>query len=98
MNKEADAIDAVTGLIPEYKDLKKLFKEHLDKDYSKEEYIQQFTVRINENIEKIDRIVEIYKDKGPEVPETLFNTLESQKEKLKIILDEKGAYISPFEL
>ncbi len=98
VNKEADAIDAVTGLIPEYGDLKKLFKEHLDKDYSKEEYIQQFTVRINENIEKIDRIVEIYKDKGPEVPETLFNTLESQKEKLKIILDEKGAYISPFEL
>jgi len=98
VNKEADAIDAVTGLIPEYGDLKKLFKEHLDKDYSKEEYMQQFTVRINENIEKIDRIVEIYKDKGPEVPETLFNTLESQKEKLKIILDEKGAYISPFEL
>jgi len=98
VNEEADAIDAVTGLIPEYKDLKKLFKEHLDKDYSKEEYVQQFTLRINENIEKIDRIVEIYKDKGPEVPETLFNTLESQKEKLKIILDEKGAYISPFEL
>jgi hypothetical protein len=42
--------------------------------------------------------VEIYKDKGPEVPETLFDTLESQKEKLKKILDEKGAYISPFEL
>jgi len=98
VNKEADAIDAVTGLIPEYKDLKKLFKEHLDKDYSKEEYVQQFTVRINENIEKIDRIVKIYKDKGPEVPETLFDTLESQKEKLKKILDEKGAYISPFDL
>ena len=98
VNKEADAVDAVTGLIPEYKDLKKLFKEHLDKDYSKEEYVKQFTVRINENIEKIDRIVEIYKDKGPEVPQTLFDTLESQKEKLKKILDEKGAYISPFEL
>ncbi|MES0341514.1 MAG: phosphoenolpyruvate carboxykinase (GTP) [Candidatus Humimicrobiaceae bacterium] len=98
VNKEADAIDAVTGLIPEYKDLKKLFKEHLDKDYSEEEYIQQFTIRVNENIEKIDRIVEIYKDKGPEVPETLFETLKSQKEKLKEILAEKGAYISPLDL
>ena len=98
VNKEADAIDAVTGLIPEYKDLKKLFKEHLDKDYSEEEYIQQFTVRINENIEKIDRIVEIYKDKGPEVPENLFDTLESQKEKLEKILNEKGSYISPLDL
>ena len=29
VNEEADGIDAVTGLIPEYKDLKKLFKEHL---------------------------------------------------------------------
>jgi phosphoenolpyruvate carboxykinase (GTP) len=98
VNEEADAIDAVTGLIPEYKDLKKLFKEHLDKDYSEEEYIQQFTVRVNENIEKMDRIVEIYKDKGPEVPETLFETLKSQKEKLKEILAEKGAYISPLDL
>ncbi len=98
VNEEADAIDAVTGLIPEYKDLKKLFKEHLDKDYSEKEYIQQFTVRINENIEKIDRIVEIYKNKGPEVPETLFETLKSQKEKLKEILAEKGAYISPLDL
>ncbi len=98
VNEEADAIDAVTGLIPEYMDLKKLFKEHLDKDYSEEEYIQQFTIRVNENIEKIDRIVEIYKDKGPEVPETLFETLKSQKEKLKVILAEKGAYISPLDL
>ncbi len=98
VNEEADAIDAVTGLIPEYKDLKKLFKEHLDKDYSEDEYIQQFTVRVNENIEKIDRIVEIYKDKGPEVPEILFETLKSQKEKLKEILAEKGAYISPLDL
>ena len=98
VNEEADAIDAVTGLIPEYKDLKKLFKEHLDKDYSEDEYIQQFTIRVNENIEKIDRIVEIYKDKGPEVPEILFETLKSQKEKLKEILAEKGAYISPLDL
>jgi phosphoenolpyruvate carboxykinase (GTP) len=95
---EADAIDAVTGLIPEYKDLKKLFKEHLDKDYSEDEYVQQFTVRVNENIEKIDRIVEIYKDKGPEVPEILFETLKSQKEKLIGVLAEKGAYISPLDL
>jgi phosphoenolpyruvate carboxykinase (GTP) len=98
VNGEADAIDAVTGLIPEYKDLKKLFKEHLDKDYTEDEYIQQFTIRVNENIEKIDRIIEIYKDKGPEVPETLFETLKIQKEKLKEILAEKGAYISPLDL
>ena len=98
VNGEADAIDAVTGLIPEYKDLKILFKEHLDKDYSEEEYIQQFTVRINENIEKIDRIIEIYKDKGPEVPENLFDTLKKQKEKLEKMLNEKGSYISPLDL
>ncbi len=98
VNGEADTIDAVTGLIPEYKDLKILFKEHLDKDYSEEEYIQQFTVRINENIEKIDRIIEIYKDKGPEVPENLFDTLKKQKEKLEKMLNEKGSYISPLDL
>ena len=32
---------------------------------------------------KIDRIIAIYKDAGPEVPEKLFEILESQKEKLE---------------
>jgi phosphoenolpyruvate carboxykinase (GTP) len=98
VNGEAEAIDAGTGLIPEYKDLAMLFKKHLDREYSEQEYIQQFTIRVNENIEKTDRIINIYKNVGPEVPDILFETLKKQKEKLEKMQKEKGSYISPFEV
>ena len=98
VNGEAEAIDAGTGLIPEYKDLAMLFKKHLEREYTEQEYIQQFTIRVNENIEKTDRIIDIYKNVGPEVPDVLFNTLQKQKEKLEKMLNEKGPYISPFEV
>jgi len=98
VNGEADAVDVGTGFIPEYEDIAMLFKKYLDRDYSEQEYVQQFTVRVNENIEKIDRIISIYKNIGPEVPDILFETLKKQKEKLEKLLNEKGSYISPLDL
>jgi len=98
VNGEADAVDAGTGYIPEYEDIAMLFKKYLDRDYSEQEYIEQFTIRVNENIEKIDRIIGLYENAGPEVPGILFETLKKQKEKLEKMLNEKGSYISPLDL
>ena len=98
VNGEVDAIDTGTGLIPKYEDIAVLFKKYLSRDYSELEYVQQFTVRVEENIEKIDRIIDIYKNVGPEVPDILFETLKKQKEKLEKMLKEKGSYISPLDL
>ncbi|TET51735.1 MAG: phosphoenolpyruvate carboxykinase (GTP) [Actinomycetota bacterium] len=98
VNDDVDAIDAGTGYIPKYEDLSILFKKYLDKDYSEQEYIQQFTIRVSENIEKTGRIIDIYKNVGPEVPGILFETLKKQKEKLQEMLNEKGPYISPLDL
>ena len=97
VNGEADAIDIGTGLIPEYDDLVKLFKKHLNKEYTQEDYIKQFTLRVPENLAKLERIIAIYKDAGPEVPEELFEILENQKEKLQKIGREKGDHISPLD-
>ena len=98
VNGEADAIDNGMGKIPEHKDLEMLFKKYLDKEYSKEDYIKQFTLRVSENIAKIDRIIDIYKNAGPEVPQRLFKILEDQKKKLQAIKTDKGDYISPLEM
>ncbi len=97
VNGEADAIDVGTGFIPQYDTLVILFKKYLGKGYTSEDYVKQFTLRVPENIAKIDRIIDIYKNFGPEVPERLFKILESQKEKLQKIGDEKGDYISPLD-
>jgi len=95
---EADAIKTPVGFIPKYDDLKKLFKEVLDEYYSYEDYKKQFTLRVPENIEKIERILKLYRDPGicPEPPpEELFAELEEQKQRLLEAQEKYGDYIPP---
>ena len=94
-HKEVEAIKTPTGLIPKYRDLKRLFKETLDKDYPKEDYIKQFTLRIPENLAKIDRVMDIYRTNVPDVPKILFEVLEEQKQRLNKARIQYGSYISP---
>ena len=86
-----------TGLIPEYKDLKRLFKEVLDKEYAEVDYIEQFTIRIPENLAKIERIRNIYK-KLEDIPSRLFTELDAQNSRLKEVQKEKGDYVNPKNL
>lgn len=97
-HNEANAIKTPTGYIPEYEDLKNLFSNVLNKDYSKEDYKNQFTIRIPENLSKIERIIDIYKNKVPNTPKILFKLLEEQKQRLQDYKDKYGDYISPFDL
>ena len=53
---EYKAITAPVGRIPRYEDLKELFHAKLGKDYTREEYTEQFTIRIAKYLEKMDRI------------------------------------------
>jgi len=80
---EAEAVKTPLGFFPEYGTLKRLFKEVLDKDYTEEDYRGQFTLRVPENIAKIDRILEIYRTKVSDAPPVLFEVLEEQKRRLE---------------
>lgn len=91
------ALLAPTGLIPEYEDLKRLFKEVLDKEYAEADYIEQFTIRIPENLAKIERIGNIYK-KLKDIPSCLFTELDAQNSRLKEARKEKGDYVNPKDL
>ena len=95
INKDVEAIKAPTGYIPKYEDLKKLFKEVLNKGYTEKDYTEQFTLKINENLQKIERIREIYTTKVTDTPDILFQTLKAQEERLKEIQSGKGDYIVP---
>ncbi len=96
-HNEVEATKTPTGSIPLYEDLARLFKEHMDKNYSKAEYEEQFKIRVPELLAKIERITEVYKSEQ-EVPEVLFETLVAQKERLEALKTEKGEYVSPFDL
>ena len=92
--KKAKALKSPTGLVPLYEDLKTLFKEVLNKDYSRDDYLEQFTLRIPENLSKLERIKNIYKD-SDSIPPLLFKELAEQEKRLKECQEEYGDYVSP---
>jgi phosphoenolpyruvate carboxykinase (GTP) len=98
VHNEVSAINTPTGLIPEYHDLKKLFKSTLHKDYTEADYTKQFTVRIPENIAKINRLTEIYKVRVQDTPKIVFILLEEQRDRLEKTRKMHGDYISPEKL
>ncbi len=95
VHNDVDAIKTPTGFIPKYQDLKRLFKETLNKNYSKKDYIKQFTLRVPEHLAKIDRLIEIFKVRVLDTPKILFKLLEEQRERLKKARARYGDYISP---
>ncbi len=98
VNGEVDVIETPTGRIPKYEDLVPLFKKVLGRDYSREDYNRQFTVRVPEHIAKIDRIINIYKNNIPDAPALVFEALEAQKQRLLEAKKKHGNYIIPDKL
>ncbi len=98
VNGEVDAIKAPTGYIPKYNDLKRLFKEVHNKEYTKEEYEEQFTLRIPERLAKKDRMMEIYHAKVFDTPHAFMKAMQDQKERLEECRKKHGDYVSPFVL
>jgi phosphoenolpyruvate carboxykinase (GTP) len=94
---DVGAIETPIGYIPKYEDLKRLFKEVLNKDYSREAYEKQFTIRVPELLAKIERIEGIYR-KLDNVPGELFTILEEERKRLLEARERYGDYISPFVL
>jgi phosphoenolpyruvate carboxykinase (GTP) len=95
VHNEAGAIKTPTGYIPKYEDLKKLFKQVLDKSYSKEDYIKQFTIRVPENLAKIERVSRFYQENVTDTPLELFGILYLQRQRLMEAKEKYGDYISP---
>lgn len=98
VNREKGAVETPIGYIPKYEDLRVLFKEVLNKKYSKAEYEEQFKLRIPEKIAKIERIKEIYHTKVFDTPHCLMKALEEQKNRLEECRKKYGNYVSPFVL
>ena len=95
VHNEAGAIKSPTGYLPKYRDLHRLFNQVLGKDYGKEDYIEQFTIRVPENLAKIERVERFYQEKVADTPTELFQILDQQRERLLRAKESFGDYISP---
>jgi len=95
VHDNVSAIKTPIGYIPKYEDLKNLFKEVLGKDYTREDYNEQFKTRVPELLAKIDRIKNIYHTKVFDTPHILMKTLDDQKKRLEECRKKHGDYPPP---
>jgi len=95
IHDEVGSIETPTGKIPKYEDLKRLFMEVLNTDYTLEDYNGQFVVRVKENLARIDRIKKIYEKKVSDTPGILFEVLDEQRQRLNKLREKHGDYVLP---
>ncbi len=94
---EYDAIETPIGFIPMYDDLKKLFKDVFNKEFTKEEYDYAFSIRIAKILEGLKRIEKIYADEH-DIPELFYQHMRQQRQRLMEAQKKHGDVISPFKL
>ncbi|MBS3142306.1 phosphoenolpyruvate carboxykinase (GTP) [Candidatus Woesearchaeota archaeon] len=94
---EYGAIETPIGFIPMYDDLKKLFKDIFNKDFTKEEYEYAFSIRIAKILDGLKRIEKIYAEEH-DIPELFHEHLKQQRQRLLEAQKKHGDIISPFKL
>jgi phosphoenolpyruvate carboxykinase (GTP) len=92
---EVEAIKSPTGYLPKYEDLRVLFKQVLNKEYEKEDYLKQFAIRVPENLAKIERVQRFYQENVSDTPLEMFGILYMQRRRLIEAKERFGDYISP---
>lgn len=98
VHREVGALRGPTGYYPIYEDLVELFRRALSKDYSEDDYVEQFTIRVPELLAKNDRLVELYKRDVPNCPTVFYRVMGAQRRRLLALQRHQGDYVSPFDL
>jgi len=97
VNGDVDAIRTPIGFIPKYGDIRRLFREALGKEFTKEDYEKQFSIRLGKFMQKFERIENIFQHE-PGMPEQFRNELSQQKKRLEQAREKFGKdVVSPFE-
>ena len=84
-----------TGTIPKYEDIKVLFKELLNEDFSEEDYTYLFTFRCTKWIEKLERTKEFYGKMDANVPQHIYDAWDEAIAKIKEAKEKYGDLIKP---
>ena len=96
-HNEVDVIKTPIGDLPKFDDLKDLFQSIINKEYTKELYIKQFSLYVDNIVARIDLQLEAY-GKEPDIPVILFEVLKEQKEGLVALKDKYGPIVTPSQL
>jgi phosphoenolpyruvate carboxykinase (GTP) len=93
VHNEYDAIKTPIGFIPLYEDLKQLFQQVFNGEYTQINYDQQFSIRIDKHLEKWERMQQIF-----EVEENIPDEFWEVHKRVKKQLDELKSKTESSEL
>ena len=96
-HNEVDVIKTPIGNLPKFNDLKGLFQSIINKQYTEELYIKQFSLYIDNIVDRINMQAEAY-GKEPYIPDRLFEVLKKQKEGLIALKENYGPIVTPSQL
>jgi phosphoenolpyruvate carboxykinase (GTP) len=97
VHSEYGAIECPVGLLPKYEDLKALFMATFSREYCKEDYVRQFSIRTGKLLQRLDRIEAIYRAEES-IPEGFLAHLSEQRERLMQCRKKYGKdTVSPLE-
>jgi phosphoenolpyruvate carboxykinase (GTP) len=97
VHNDVGEIETPIGMIPKYEDLKELFRALIDKDYERDLYDRQFSLYIDNIINRIDLQTDAY-TKDENVPGRLFEIYEEQKQALLALREQYGPVVTPAQL
>ncbi|MDD5766307.1 MAG: phosphoenolpyruvate carboxykinase domain-containing protein, partial [Candidatus Marinimicrobia bacterium] len=90
------AIETPIGFIPKYDDIRKLFQTTLNKDYSREQYVNQFSIRIEKLVAKLDRLEKGFVEES--APAEFLRWFGEQRQRLSLAKEKFAKEtISPYE-
>ena len=93
-HNEVEYITTPIGNLPKYEDLKSLFKDIINKEYSKELYTKQFSLYLDNILHRVELQQEAYA-KEENIPQTLFDILAQQKQGLLKLKNAHGSIVGP---
>ncbi len=94
---KVESIWTPIGRIPRYEDLQPLFTEVINKEYSKEIYTKQFSLYVDNLVERIDMsITEFSKEKG--MNDAFFRVLSTWRRDLIALKASAGSIVTPDEM
>jgi len=94
---EVGIIKTPIGEIPVYDDLKKLFRDIIEKDYPESLYIKQFSLYVDNITAMIDLQIKAY-GKEKDIPGRLFEVLNEQRGELQNLRQVFGSVVTPADL
>lgn len=96
-HNDVRAIETPIGFIPEYADLKALFKDIINKEYTEELYTRQFSLYVDNIVNRIDLQIAAY-GKEKNLPGQCMTVLNDQKKGLLELKERFGAVVKPSDL